>query len=223
MDRWDSAVARTASDYLAARAGETPARFVERVHELIIRKLARVILSVGLGLSEPDQLDAYEIANRLFSSAVSGTPDGVVQSKLSVNVPIIGIGAPAYAFVPEVAQRLGTDGEIPEAAGVAGAVGAITGSVTETVTVVVKPTPTGFTVHAPDEARTFPMLEEAKEFARNRAVELSSRRSLRAGAERALIRLHSADHSALVGEGGAVYLETVVEAEATGAPGFVRS
>jgi hypothetical protein len=218
MERWDTEVSRFAAGMLAGRAGLSTDEFLARTNERIVRLVARVLLSVGLGLSDPQSVDSHELARRMFESAVTGTADGVVQHTLSLTVPVIGIGAPAHAFVPEAADRLGATATIPPSAGVAGAVGAITGAVSERITVVIKPVATGFTVHAPDEARSFATLEDARRFARTRAVALANHQARLAGAERATIRLHAADHTASLGEGGSIYLETIVEAEAVGAP-----
>ena len=218
MSRWNADAARMAAEHLAERMGVTTSSFIDQASERMVRLLARVLLSVGLDLDEPRTVDANHLSRRMFESAVAGVPDVVVQHALSLSVPVIGIGAPAHAFIPEAAARLGTTAVIPESAGVAGAVGAITGAVTERISVLIKPVPTGFTVHAPDEARTFETLKDARGFARERAIELARERAERAGAERAIIRLHSADHTASLGKGGTIYLESIVEAEAIGAP-----
>ena len=81
--------------------------------------------------------------------------------------PIIGIGAPVSAWLPEVAAKLNTDLVIPDHAEVANAVGAATGKIMETVKVLIKPGEKDGTylVHAPWERKYFEDLQEAIDYA----------------------------------------------------------
>lgn len=216
--RWDAHVSRLALGHLAARAGVPDDEFAPLVRREITRLMVRVVAATGLGLDDPQELEANPLSARLFASAFSGDADGVVHGALSLAVPVIGIGAPAHLFVPEAARVLGADPVIPERAGVAGAVGAITGSVMESVNVLIRPGPEGFTVHAPDEVRSFALMDAARAFARDRAVDLVRTKALGAGADRFFIRLHVEDRRAPSADGGVVYIDTNVRAEAAGAP-----
>ena len=57
---------------------------------------------------------------------------------------IIGIGAPAHAFLPSVAERLGTQAVIPFYTGVANAICAITSAIIIKEEVFIKPFQEGF-------------------------------------------------------------------------------
>ncbi|MFW6260692.1 MAG: DUF1638 domain-containing protein [Spirochaetota bacterium] len=217
-ERWSADVSRLALGHLAARAGVREDEFVSRVRNEIKRLLARVITAAGMGLDDPCELEADPLSARLFASALSGDADGVMHSAFSLAVPVIGIGAPAHLFVPEAAEALGTRSTIPERAGVAGAVGAITGTVMESVSVLIRPGPEGFTVHAPDGARSFALMEAARAFASDRAVDLVRTKALGAGADRFFIRLHVEDRKAPSADGGVIYIDTRIRAEAAGAP-----
>jgi len=218
MDRWDVRASKLALEHLAARYGTTPEDFARLARRAVERNLVRVIVSTGMELDGPETLDERRLSSRLFESASSGKADGIVTTSLSLGVPVIGIGAPAHSFVPNAARTLGVDAVIPSQAGVAGAVGAITGSVVESVTVLIRPTPVGFTVHAPDEARPFALLDTARSFACERAVDLVRRKALGSGADRFFIRLDIENREATIGDGGRLYIETQVRAEAAGAP-----
>jgi N-methylhydantoinase A/oxoprolinase/acetone carboxylase beta subunit len=218
LERWDARISRLALRHVAARAGVTDDEFVRLANDEIRRRLVRVIVSTGMGLDAPDALETDPLGARFFQSAASGTPDGIVRCGLALTVPVIGIGAPAHVFVPEAAATLGIEAVVPERSGVAGAVGAITGSVLESVSVLIRPAASGFTVHAPDRVASFTLLESARAHARERAVELARAKALRAGAERFFIRVHSEDRRATSADGGLVYIDTQVRAEAAGAP-----
>lgn len=217
-DRWNADVSRLALAHLASRAGVEEDVFASRARSEIRRLLARVIAATGMGLDDPQAFEADPLSARLFRSAVTGEVDGVVHGGLRLSVPVIGIGAPAHLFVPEAAGVLGADSIIPDRAGVAGAVGAITGTVMESVHVLIRPGPDGFTVHAPDGVQSFALMDAARAFASDRAVDLVRTKALGAGADRFFIRLHVEDRKAPSADGGMVYIDTSVRAEAAGAP-----
>ena len=218
FDRWDASVSRLALSHLADRAGVTEDDFARLARAEIERLIVRVLVATGMDLGGPEALEADRLTARLFESAASGRSDGIVGCALTLSVPVIGIGAPAHLFVPEAATVLGTEPVVPDRSDVAGAVGAITGSVVESVSVLIRPTPIGFTVHAPDHARAFTLLESARVYARERAVELVHKRALVAGADRFSIRVHVEDRRAPSADGSIIYIDTQVRAEAAGAP-----
>ncbi|MDQ7093682.1 hydantoinase/oxoprolinase family protein [Desulfosporosinus sp. PR] len=79
---------------------------------------------------------------------------------LGLNYPIVAIGAPVTAYLPEVGRLLRAEVIIPEHSEVASAVGAAMGKVAEKITALVKP---GFKVHAPWGCEAFMYQEEACE------------------------------------------------------------
>jgi N-methylhydantoinase A/oxoprolinase/acetone carboxylase beta subunit len=218
FDRWDASVSRLALSHLAHRAGIADSEFAGLARDAIERLIVRVLVATGMDLDGPEALETDRLVARIFESAASGKPEGIVGCAFSLSVPVIGIGAPAHLFVPDAATVLGSEPVVPDRSDVAGAVGAITGSVVESVSVLIRPTPTGFTVHAPDHARAFTLLESARAYARERAVELVHKRALVSGADRFYIRLHVEDRRAPSSDGGIIYIDTRVRAEAAGAP-----
>ena len=86
--------------------------------------------------------------------------------------PLIAIGAPAWVLAPAVAERLGAALTVPEHADVANAVGAITGMRTIVTEAVLAPSGSGFVVHTPAERREFEKMEEARDWARARMMDL---------------------------------------------------
>lgn len=90
--------------------------------------------------------------------------------------PLIVIGAPAGAFGPAIAQRLGAQLIVPDNAEVANALGAITGIQSIEVEAVLEPNIDQFIVHSPVERRTFDDLAEAKNWAKIHVLELLDQR-----------------------------------------------
>ncbi len=117
-------------------------------------------------------------------AAVGGTFLG---SAFTSSATLVGIGAPIHVFLPEVARALGADFVVPPNAGVANAVGAITGNVMVEASVLVRPryAPsgiTGYLAYSSEENRSFVELEEALDWGKTRARELALRDAERRGA-----------------------------------------
>ena len=131
---------------------------------------------------------------------------------MAVKPPIIAIGAPVGTYFPPVASRLYAQLVIPEHAEVANAVGAITGSIIETVEVLVDPiySPAGiecYTVHSPVEKVDFDDLKSATAYAETMAERLARERALHAGAGQQMeIRIEKTDQTAAEGYGGSDFL-----------------
>lgn len=66
-----------------------------------------------------------------------GTSDLTLKAQL--RQPLIGLGAPAVGYYQRVAELLGTSAEVPELAGVANAVGAVAGSVSQSKSMTITP------------------------------------------------------------------------------------
>ena len=93
----------------------------------------------------------------------------VIQTTLTLGVPVIGLGASAPAYYGAVGERLGARMILPEYASVANAIGAVVGQVAMTATgTVTSPGPGTFAVHLPggpvryiDQALAMAALEDA--------------------------------------------------------------
>lgn len=110
--------------------------------------------------------------------------------RLHLNKKIVGIGAPVATYLPAVAERLGTGLVLPEHMEVGNAVGAITGSIIESVEIVIIPNlalgdtqDPPCTLHSQTEKREFLRLTDAIEYARRAASEIASSRAVSSGAD----------------------------------------
>ncbi|MBM3241479.1 hydantoinase/oxoprolinase family protein [Candidatus Poribacteria bacterium] len=146
-----------------------------------------------------------------------------ISINIRVNMPLVAIGAPVEAYFPKVASMLSTELIIPEHAEVANAVGAITGTIVETVEVTLTPVyaPFGidhFTVHTPIDKRDFRELKEAVAYSKQVAEQLAVQKATHAGAEEVEVELNIIDHKGVVaqGHGDNVFLGSIVRATAAG-------
>jgi len=141
-----------------------------------------------------------------------------IRLRVDLKDKIIGIGAPAHAFLPSVAEKLGTQAVVPFYAGVANAVGAITSAIVIREELFVKPYCGGFRIHASSGVAFFETLEEATEEGKERLREIVLRKAKEAGAGEVETILDEKESWAIAGGGDSVFIEKTITARAMGNP-----
>ena len=155
----------------------------------------------------------------LRASATSGGPS-LVDFSVRLDCPVIGLGAPAPAYYPAVAARLGTRAVVPEHAGVANAVGAVVGGIRVQATgTIAKPDDGLYRVFAGESPRDFPDLEAATSHARSMLEAQARKEAVDAGAGEVDLSIEQRDDVAVV-EGRETLVERTVLAVASGRPRF---
>jgi len=128
---WDDEIARLVTGIVAKIWDEDGLSLVRRVKNWITRKInAEIIqylsdknLSGQSGVVRRNDLDLWMYEENLRDR------DPYLGCKISLKVPLVGIGAPANVFLPDVARSLGTEFILPAHYSVANAVGAVVGHV----------------------------------------------------------------------------------------------
>jgi len=221
--RLGAAVLATEERNVTARKGkDSPEALSERVHELVIRQAARVVLESALAQDpgvEPHN-GRWGPLGILIDRVVAGRPvSKLLDAQPRLANPLVAIGAPAAAFYPEVARRLGAKLVVPEHAAVCNAVGAVVGVVSETVDILVnQPHWKVFRMHAPAGIRDFPAAEEAIAAAKDLASELALAAARRAGATDPHVETSLTERRAASSTGDDYLAEAIVRARATGRP-----
>jgi len=141
-----------------------------------------------------------------------------VEFKLNLKDKIIGIGAPAHAFLPSVAEKLGTKTIIPSYAGVANAVGAITSAIVVREEAFIKSFQGGFHLHSSQEMKFFSQLEEATDYGKRLLHEITLRKAKEAGAGEVEVFVDEKEHWATSRGGDSVFIEKIITARAMGNP-----
>jgi len=157
------------------------------------------------------------VRGRLFSR--------VLDARVHLATPLVAIGAPAGAYYPEVARRLGARLLVPQHAAVCNAVGAVAGVVSETCEVLVnQPSLNLFRVHDPAGNRDYAEVREAIEHAQRVSRELALAAARRAGASDPHLETSVTERRAKAGPNSELdYLaEAVVRSRATGRPATGR-
>lgn len=109
---------------------QAKSRFVDRLAEALVRDL--VIEETGLECPTAADTD-------FMTKSISGKFGRDYGCFMRFNKPIIGIGAPVNAYFPEMARKFDAELLLLDNSDVGNAIGAVMGSIVETMTIVVKP------------------------------------------------------------------------------------
>jgi len=144
------------------------------------------------------------------------------KSELTLDYPIVALGAPVSGYLPAVGSTLNTSVLIPKHAEVANAVGAASGKVAEIIRLLIKPGISGgYVVHAPWKREAFLYLEEAESYALDKAKKVALERAKLAGVTNPELLVDKEEvlsHTA--GGDDIVFLETRIEVTAMGHPSW---
>ena len=124
--------------FLARKCGMSTEGFIEHAKSAITRRMAECIMETLL-LRETGT-DSLGPEQRFLMDHILENHEGYSLS-FGMDIPIIGIGAPTGAWLPRVAEMLGTELVLPEHSSIGNAVGAITGYVSEIAEVSVRAVP----------------------------------------------------------------------------------
>lgn len=200
----------------------SPEAFAAQVAEAVILQSGRALLSTALAeAGDPAIGVAGGFGRLLVDRALSGAPDGAAlfAPAVTLNRPIVAIGAPVGAYYDEVARRLHSRAIIPPHADVCNAVGAVAGGIMQTVlALITSPSDGRFRVHLPSGVADFFELEKAAAHAETHATLLALDQARRAGAEDPQVQLTRDDKIVTERGGGSVFIESRIVATAVGRP-----
>jgi N-methylhydantoinase A/oxoprolinase/acetone carboxylase beta subunit len=230
LSAWDGAAAEKAVRLLARRRNGRGDRLAEDASQL-----AQAII---------DQLTAQTVDCLLEAAfgedaAFAGQPPetlarhpllwagldqhrGVVQISARLGVPVVGLGASAPSYYGAVGERLGARMILPEHAGVANAIGAVVGQVSQRATGLVSSPGEGrFTAHLADGLQTFANRDAALAVMEAALVAEASTRARAAGAAEVHVTTTRDIREAEV-EGRSMFIEATLTATASGRPRVAR-
>ena len=219
---WNQEASRLGVKILAKRLGKGAKEFLEFAMENIINNLClAVIQSVisfeGKNLWLKNSPDAMYFVEKALSPEACNS----VEVSVKVKFPIIAIGAPVRAYLPQVAEKLHTELIIPQHAEIANAIGAATGKVVEKVKILIKPgAEGGFILHAPWQRKGFIYLKDASDYGLAQAKEKAILAAEKAGAADYQLIVNCDDVYTAAGTSWKqdIYVETRIEVIAIGRP-----
>ena len=159
-DAWDRAAARKAADLFALTRGNHGRAIApggEQLSERVIARLTRLSAERVLetALAEDGFPEAGLPTSTLAAAALDGH-SGLTAPRLSLTVPLIGLGASAPAYYPGIARLLDAPAAVPAHADVANAIGAVVGRVRLSLTGTVSTPNEGvFRAHLPSGPQDF--------------------------------------------------------------------
>ncbi|MDQ0318271.1 N-methylhydantoinase A/oxoprolinase/acetone carboxylase beta subunit [Pararhizobium capsulatum DSM 1112] len=221
QSQWNGEAARLGAE-LAARIKDGQGRPVaasaedmaEKIAARLTRQSAEVILSSCLAEDGAAVDPAVSLA---VDRALKRTP-GIVRFSLELDRPLVGLGASAPVYYPDIAEMLGAQSIIPADAGVANAVGAVVGQIRASAAAFVTVQEEGiFVVNGAGEMARF--LDEEKAFAeaRRRVEAAALDAAQRNGAESPAVMV-TEDIAAPEIEGSRKLIEARFVAVASGRP-----
>ena len=201
---------------------DTPEGLAERTYQHVVREAARVVLESTLARDPGVESNngRWGPLGALLENVTEGRRfSQLVDAQIRLAVPLVAIGAPAGAFYPEVARRLGAELVVPGHAAVCNAVGAVAGVVSETCDVLVnQPALKVFRVHDPAGIRDYAAADEAIEYAMTVSRELALAAARRAGAIDPHVETSVMERRAHAGAVDEYFAEATVRSRATGRP-----
>lgn len=200
----------------ARHMGVSETDLTQAVEKEISRRLCLETVSL-LDNTNDDAL--IQLLNRWFHQPVLPSNNVGLDVKVSLTVPVIGLGAPAAQCLPKVFDRLHSNCVLPDAYEVSVAVGAVVGMVDCTITALIRSNESGrFILHTEEGREEYRSKQEALENGKSKLEDFARKRMKQDQVAEPLIEFSVEDKSAKAGSGEDIYLETQLRLRATGRP-----
>ena len=214
--RWDVDASKRALEIFASMYGRPADEVLKLTMLAVTRRLFDEIVRREVSWENRKLQDLPEDWKFLLDKAFDGDDRGIGIS-LSLSRPVIAIGAPAEALVPEVSKHLRAEILVPEHADVANAIGAIGSEIIVRDEILIRPGHlSNYVLHGAEERIEFAELEKAT----LRAIDISRararKRAIEAGAIAPEVTVSRSDRAGSVSDGGQIFLERRVTAVASG-------
>ena len=223
LDLWDTEAAHLGARVYAAMGRRSVEDLCRSVVDGVSTRAARALVSkVFLDEAHAHDWEQEPTAALLLDRALNDDGNSDLRLALTLQRPMVAIGAPVEAYMPRVAERLNTKLIIPSHAEVANAVGAVAGGVVQRHRVLISPIEDGeaLRVHLPHGVRDFRLLAEAVAHAEEEMDGWIRFQANQAGAVQVEVQMERLDREVLVtsGWGDQIYLGTELTFTAVGRP-----
>ena len=221
-DAWDAPAAHKAATLFARKRDRTGLAIAKDAETIARATVAAVKRRAAERLLESawlnDGLDgAATVALPLVQRALDGA-DGVARTRITLDRPVIGLGASAGRYLPDAGRMLGEPAVVPSDADVANAIGAVVGRVETVVEIGVADGGKGvLTLTGLPDERRFTAERDAMDAAREAAERLVGAKAEAAGASSVVVTSETFV-DAPTADGLRVFLGARVVARATGRP-----
>ncbi len=216
----DIMAAREGVEIFSNQAGMTVDQFIENFMDTMVTKIGGEVIKKIISDEAGDIIPSRAL-DYLIKAMLGAAGFRTMSIQASLDRPIVGIGAPAHVFVPELEKRMHVKVIIPPNHDVGNAVGAVCSKVSETIAVQVYPRDYKFWVFSSfADPLDFHHREEAIEKAKEISAEYVKGRALAAGAKNVEVMVDVDEKRFAPGSTTATPTSnwTVVRARATGDP-----
>lgn len=141
-----------------------------------------------------------------------------MEFKVKLKEKIIGIGAPAYAFLPSLSEKMGTQVIIPFYANVANAIGAITSAIIIKEEAIIKPFLNGYRLYTSLGISFFEDLQKVTEEAKKTIKKILFDKARIAGADKIEIMIEEKENWSAAKGGEKIFIEKIIFGKAIGNP-----
>lgn len=216
LAQWDAETSKAGAEILALRQGKPLPDFLEDARRQVEASLQTACLHALLdgNAEQPEAVARFLTA---------GSPHGALRVAAEVSQPVIALGAPVAAWMPQVCQALHAELVIPSHAEVANAVGAAVGNVSVEASALIRPDQYHkmLVVHGPWGTGTVSGLEQAEQdtAARLEAYAAEQARKAGGGNIETTRRIQRVSASRM-GTEEKVFIETRISAVAVGSPAW---
>jgi len=222
--RWDQKAAEGMSELVSFIAGVDRETLTEQVLERVTRSVAVELLQKLLhdGSGREYDLDSNGPLRSIVNNWL-GIRRGGLKVDFSLDIPVIGVGAPIHHFLPAAIELFGGEYMVPENADVANAVGAITSRVV--IRKHAKITSLGrneYIIEGLAARHAFDNLQEAHECAVRELREIVREMGTRAGTSEDRVDISAADTVIEVPDDEGLFLERTLTAVLSGSPDIPR-
>ena len=221
-ESWDSEAAMKAAKLFARQKtpnglllSEDSGALCQRVIDLLIRRSAELVLETAF---EEDGLEGTGLSQSTLARAALDRRRGFAKLSLDLDVPLIGLGASAPTYYPQVTELLGAEAAVPAEAGVANAIGAVVGRVRiARKASITQPAKGIFRAHLSPEPQDYKDYETAFEALVSQLKEEIREASETAGAREVEVHVEEDKQAAEI-NGEEVFFEALITVSATGRP-----
>lgn len=225
-NNWDAEAARKALTLIARRRdgrgmrladgpAAMAARVVAQLHDQTVDCLMEAAFAEDPAFAgQPPEA----LARHLLTLRGLAAHRGTVRAEIGLNVPVIGLGASAPTWYAPLGARLGTKMILPDHAGVANAIGAVVGQVSQRLSAAVTtPTEGRFVAHLAAGNEGFASADAALDAVEAALSAEARARALAAGAAEVALSVNRDLRETEV-EGRRVFIEATVTVTASGRP-----
>ncbi|MFK7945330.1 MAG: hydantoinase/oxoprolinase family protein, partial [Paracoccaceae bacterium] len=217
---WDRAAAEKAAKLMARRrtaGGQAIAPDAEAFSLMTVETLTARSADILLEAAFEDDGLKSDSANPLAKAALA-RHQGATRLDIGLALPLVGLGASAELYYPDISARLGTEAVAPEGADVANAIGAVVGNVRIVLEATVsQPSEGCFRVHLAGAGEDFSSEDDAKSHVMDQLCIAITKRARAAGAVEVELS-EEWDVSAAEVEGRQMFIEATARIVATGRP-----